>query len=86
MAEDRNFHNGLGRRLFAKSSTDFLSRADVEGLPAMSRNSSHVHPSRCGADFLGIPMNASVTALSGIGKNDDLQEDGGVPRVCGALL
>ena len=28
--------------------------------------SSHVHPSRCAADFLGIPEKASVTAFKGM--------------------
>jgi hypothetical protein len=87
MAEDKNFHNSLGRRPLAKSSTNFLRRLAVEERPAMSLNSSHVHPSRCGADFFGIHVNASVIALSGTGKKGDLHVDGGAGTcVCRVTL
>ena len=69
IADDMNFHNGSERMPFTKSSTNFLRRPDVDGRPTMSRNSSHVHPSRRGADSFGISVNAYVTTLRGIGKN-----------------
>jgi len=46
IAEDKNFHMGSKRMPFTKSSTNFRRRLAVNGRPTMSRNSSHVHPSR----------------------------------------
>ena len=77
IADDRNFQSGFGRSPLTNSSPKFLRRPDVDGRPAMSRISSHVHPSRCGADFFGILVNASITALREIGTNADLYVDGG---------
>ena len=77
MAEEGYFHRGLGRRLLTKSSTNLLKRVVVEGMFAASRNSPHVHPSRWGADFIGMPTNAYVTALMGIGTKGVLKEEGG---------
>ena len=38
----------------------------MDGVWAASRKGPHVHPSRCAADFFGIPEKASVTAFKGM--------------------
>ena len=75
---DRNFHSGLGSLPLAKSSTNVLSRSAVFGRLPMSLKSSHVLPSLFGADFLGMPVKAFVTALIGTEKNAVLNDDGGI--------
>ena len=44
----------------------------MEGVWAASLRSSHVQPSRCAADFLGIPEKASVTVFKGMQFMGDL--------------
>ncbi len=65
-AEARYAHRFSGRASLEKSSANCLRSAVDEGVCAASRSSSHVHPSRCAADFLGIPEKASVIAFKGI--------------------
>jgi len=65
-AEARYAHIFTGRGPLEKRYANFLSSAAVEGVCAASRSSSHVHPSRWAADFLGIPEKASVTAFRGM--------------------
>ncbi len=69
---------GLGSVPFTNNSTNFRSRAAVDGRSAASRNSSQVQPSLRGADFLGMAVNASEMALIRIGTNGVLKEDGGI--------
>ncbi len=73
IADDKKFHKGFGSNPLTNSSTNILSRVVVEARLAMSlNNSSHVHPSRRGGgDFFGMPVNAFVTSLSGIGTKAD---------------
>jgi len=87
IADERKVHRGFLRAPLTNSSTNFMRRLVVDGRPAMSRKSSHVHPSRWGADFFGILVNASITALKGIGTNVDLCADGGAGTcVCSVAL
>ena len=77
IADDNNFHSGLGRSPFTKSSTNFLKRPAVEVRLTASLIRSHVNPSLWSADFFYMPTKASVTALFGIGTKVDLQAGGG---------
>ena len=52
-----------GKAPFEKRSATFRRSEAVDGVCAASRRSSHVHPSRCAADFFGIPAKAYVTAF-----------------------
>ena len=67
IAVDRNFHSGFGSLPLTNSSTKYLNSSAVFGRFTKSLKSSHVHPSMWGADFLGMHVKASVTALIGIG-------------------
>jgi hypothetical protein len=84
IAKDNNIHKGFGRNPLTKSSTNFLRRLVVEVRFAASLKNYHVHPSLIGADFFGMPVNASDIDFIGMGTKDDLKADGGAcTYVCG---
>jgi hypothetical protein len=87
IAEDKKVHRGFGRSPLTKSSTNFRRRSAVEVLLAASLNSSQVHPSLIGADFFGMLVKASDTALIGMGTKGVTKADGGGGTcVCGSDL